>query len=222
MNNFEFLKSVDKNLYEIISDAEELYRDEYFEQCIGQTRRFGENVCKNVLGAARTTEKTFDDMLATLKDKSKEEVEKEFIDDLYFLKREGNASVHAGSVKKDGIVALECLQRAFEVALNYAVYNCNAKNKSKLLKLRYDTEMLVTGKKSKKSLAEKYEEEKANQPQKVSSTKNKNKKNVKQSYKMNSKKSSKDSKISFFKIFLTIAAFISAVLFLTILLLAIV
>ena len=222
MNNFEFLKSVDKNLYEIISDAEELYRDEYFEQCIGQTRRFGENVCKNVLGSARTTEKTFDDMLATLKDKSKEEVEKEFIDDLYFLKREGNASVHAGSVKKDGIVALECLQRAFEVALNYAVYNCNAKNKSKLLKLRYDTEMLVTGKKSKKSLAEKYEEEKANQPQKVSSTKNKNKKNVKQSYKMNSKKSSKGSKISFFKIFLTIAAFISAVLFLTILLLAIV
>jgi hypothetical protein len=73
MNNFEFLKSVDKNLYEIISDAEELYRDEYFEQCIGQTRRFGENVCKNVLGSARTTEKTFDDMLATLKDKSKEE-----------------------------------------------------------------------------------------------------------------------------------------------------
>ena len=220
MNNFEFLKSVDKNLYEIISDAEKLYRDEYFEQCIGQTRRFGENVCKNVLGSARTSEKTFDDMLATLKDKSKEEVEKEFIDDLYFLKREGNASVHAGSVKKDGIVALECLQRAFEVALNYAVYNCNAKNKSKLLKLRYDTEMLVTGKKFKKSLAEKYEEEKANQPHKVSSTKNKNKKSVKQSYKMNSKKSSKDSKISFFKIFLTITAFISAVLFLTILLLA--
>ncbi len=221
--NFEFLKKVNNNLYEIISEAEKLYRDEYFEQCMVQTRRFGEHVCKDMLVQNGKQTGSFDDMLATLKDHSQgNPQEKEFIDDLYFLKREGNASVHAGSVKKDGIVALECLQRAFEVALNYAVYNCNAKNKSKLLKLRYDTEMLVTGKKSKKSLAEKYEEEKANQPQKVSSTKNKNKKSVKQSYKMNSKKSSKDSKISFFKIFLTIAAFISAVLFLTILLLAIV
>ena len=44
MGNFSFLKSLDKNLYEIISDAEKLYRDEYFEQCIGQTRRFAENV----------------------------------------------------------------------------------------------------------------------------------------------------------------------------------
>ena len=123
MNNFDFLKPVDKNLYNIICDAEKLYRDEYFEQCITQTRRFGENVCKNVLGSARTTEKTFDEMLATLKDKSSnEEQEKEFIDDLYFLKREGNSSVHSSSVKKDGILALECLQRAFEVSINYALY----------------------------------------------------------------------------------------------------
>ena len=219
MNNFEFLKSIDKNLYEIIADAEELYRDEYFEQCIGQTRRFGENVCKNVLGSARTTEKTFDDMLATLKDKSKKDVEKEFIDDLYFLKREGNASVHSGSVKKDGIVALECLQRAFEVALNYAVYNCDAKNKSKLLRLRYDTEMLITGKKSKKTLAEKYEEEKAYNNQKTTIVKEKSKKVKKQSCRMNVKKSPKDFKIPFFRIILTITAFISAVLFFTILLL---
>ena len=142
-----------------------------------------------------------------------------FLDDLYFLKREGNASVHAGSVKKDGIVALECLQRAFEVALNYAVYNCDSKDKNKLLKLRYDTEMLVTGKKSKKTLAEKYEEEKALKPQKVTS---KNKKSVKQSYKMKAKKASKESKFSFFKVFLFVSAFISAVLFLSIYLLAIV
>ena len=60
--NFDFLKKVDTNLFEIISEAEKLYRDEYFEQCMGQTRRFGENVCKKVLGANRTTEKTFDDM----------------------------------------------------------------------------------------------------------------------------------------------------------------
>ena len=46
MNNFDFFKTIDRDLYNIISDAEKLYRDEYFEQCIGQTRRFAENVCK--------------------------------------------------------------------------------------------------------------------------------------------------------------------------------
>ncbi len=151
MNNFEFLKPIDKNLYEIISEAEKLYRDEYFEQCTTQTRRFGEVVCKNVLGANRTTEKTFDDMLATLKDKISSSIqEKEFVDDLYFLKREGNASAHGTSVKKDGIIALECLQRAFEISINYAVHY--KKSNSNLLKLQYDTEILVTGKRSKKRL----------------------------------------------------------------------
>lgn len=157
--NFDFLKKVDTNLFEIISEAEKLYRDEYFEQCMGQTRRFGENVCKKVLGANRTTEKTFDDMLATLKDCSTgEDVEKEFIDDLYFLKKHGNNAVHSSSVKKDGMEALECLQRAFEVAINYSVYNRSAS--SNILKLRYDTELLITGKKKEKSLAEKYTEAK--------------------------------------------------------------
>ncbi len=157
--NFDFLKSVDKNLFEIITEAEKLYRDEYFEQCMGQTRRFGEHVCKKVLGRNRTSENTFDEMLATLKDKSQgADQEKEFINDLYFLKKHGNTSVHAEKVKKDGMAALECLQRAFEVGLNYAVYNKKAK--PNLLKLRYDTELLVTGKKSKKSLAERYTEEK--------------------------------------------------------------
>ena len=32
--NFDFLKKVDTNLFEIISEAEKLYRDEYFEQCM--------------------------------------------------------------------------------------------------------------------------------------------------------------------------------------------
>lgn len=157
--NFDFLKSVDKNLFEIITEAEKLYRDEYFEQCMGQTRRFGEHVCKKVLGKNRTNENTFDEMLATLKDKAKgAEQEKEFINDLYFLKKHGNDSVHSAKVKKDGMAALECLQRAFEVGLSYAVYNKKAK--PNLLKLRYDTELLVTGKKSKKTLAERYTEEK--------------------------------------------------------------
>lgn len=212
MNNFEFLKKVDKDLYNIISDAENLYRDEYFEQCMAQTRRFGENICKNVLGKARTTEKTFDDMLATLKDKVSEIVqEKEFVDDLYFLKRQGNSSVHSSTVKKDGIVALECLQRAFEIAINYAVYY--KKNNSNLLKLQYDTELLVTGKKSKKTLAERYE----NAKQKTKAVE-KNKIPLK---KMTSKnKNSNKKSLSWFWIFVFASAIVSLVLVLTIFLLS--
>lgn len=157
--NFDFLKSSDKDLYNIITEAEGLYRDEYFEQCIGQTRRFGEQICKQVLGARKTSETTFDEMLSTLKDKNKgSEQEKEFINDLYFLKKQGNTSVHASKVKKDGIIALECLQRAFEISINYAVYY--KKGKASILKKRYDTELLITGIKSKKTLSEKYLEEK--------------------------------------------------------------
>ena len=159
-SNFDFLKTIDEDLFGIISDAERLYRGEFFEQCMGQTRRFGEHLCRKVLGADRTTEITFDEMLATLKDKiNGSEQEKEFIDDLYFLKKQGNTSVHSGKVTQDGIAALECLQRAFEASINYAVYNKKAD--SKILDLQYDTELLVTGEKSKKTLSEKYKEEKA-------------------------------------------------------------
>ena len=142
ITNFDFLKKVDKNLFDIISEAERLYRDEYFDQCMGQTRKFGENLCKKVLGKKRTLETTFDDMLATLKDCSTGRAEEqEFITDLYFLKKHGNSAVHSSSVKKDGITALECLKRAFETAISYCVYY---KGKSQdILKLQYDTELLV-------------------------------------------------------------------------------
>ncbi len=188
--NFDFLKRIDKNLFDIISEAEKLYRDEYFEQCMGQTRRFGEHVCKQVLGKNRTTENTFDQMLATLKDKgNNSEQEKEFINDLYFLKKHGNESVHSAKVKKDGMEALECLQRAFEVAINYSVYNKKAK--TTILKLRYDTELLVTGEKSKKSLTERYIEEKEKSKtftKRKSTTKNKKSTALKkQSYSIKSK-----------------------------------
>ena len=172
VTNFDFLKTVDKNLYEIASDAEMLYRDEYFDQCMGQTRKFAENVCKNVLGNKRTTEDTFDQMLATLKDNSQgSEQEKEFIDDLYFLKKCGNSALHGNSVKKDGIEALECLQRTFEVAINYSVFH--KKNDRKILDLHFDIELLATGKKNKK-LAKEYSKAKANtteKPKTKSSTK---------------------------------------------------
>ena len=160
--NFEFLKKVNNDLYEIISEAEKLYRDEYFEQCMVQTRRFGEHVCKDMLVQNGKQTGSFDDMLATLKDHSQgNPQEKEFIDDLYFLKKNGNQSVHSGKVKKEAIVALECLQRSFEVAINYSVYNQGAS--TNILKLDYDVELLVTDKKSKKSLKEKYLEEKEKQ-----------------------------------------------------------
>lgn len=156
--NFDFLKKVDKNLFEIVAEAEKLYRDEYFEQSMVQTRRFGEHVCKKVLGKNRTTEETFDEMLATLNDCSFGNIEeKEFINDLYFLKKHGNSAVHSGSVKKDGMEALECLKRAFEVAISYCIYNRKAN--PKIMRLSYNTELLVTGEKNKK-LSDRYKEAK--------------------------------------------------------------
>ena len=86
MTNFDFLKKIDSNLYEIITEAEKLYASEFFEQCMGQTRRFGEQMCKSILADKRQYDGSFDEMLATLKDQATSIPEKEFIDDLYFLK----------------------------------------------------------------------------------------------------------------------------------------
>lgn len=158
-SNFDFLKTTDRKLFEMIETAEQLYRDEYFDQCIVQTRKFAENICKKLLGGRRTKEKTFDDMLATLCDKSTgSEQEKEVIEDLYFIKKEGNNSAHTSEAKLPATTALDCLQRAFEVSINYA-FSKNPK-KTKLLKLEFDTELLITGEKAKKSLKEKYIEAK--------------------------------------------------------------
>ena len=101
-----------------------MYRDEYFEQCMSQTRRFGEHVCKKFW--VRTEQQKIPLMRCLQPLKIKPMVQnrkKEFINDLYFLKKQGNSSVHGSKVKKDGMAALECLQRAFEVGINYAVYN---------------------------------------------------------------------------------------------------
>ncbi len=154
-SNFDFLKNVDKKLFELIETAEQLYRDEYFDQCIVQTRKFAENICKKLLGEKKTTEKTFDEMLATLCDKSTgSQQEKEIIEDLYFIKREGNKSAHNTNQALPASTALECLQRAFEVGINFA-FSRNP-NKTKLLKLEFDIELLITGEKTKKTLKEKY------------------------------------------------------------------
>ena len=194
--NFQFLKKINKNLFEIISDAEKLYRDEYFEQCMAQTRRFGEQICKDMLVQNNKQTGSFDEMLATLKDHSNGNAqEKEFIDDLYFLKKNGNQSVHAGTVKRDAMTALECLKRAFEIAINYSVYNQGAN--ANILKLDYDVELLVTDKKSKKSLKERYEEEKAKQTVKKEVKERQNKQIKPQKTKIE-KKEKKNIKIPFF------------------------
>lgn len=143
-SNFEFLKNKDKKLFNIIEDTERLYRDGYFEQTIAQTRKFAENICKNTLGVRRTTEETFDDMLGTLKDILGENPsDKEFIDDMYFLKKQGNLAVHGSALELGGNVALECLQRAFEVSINYAIKNKWANKK--IINSNYSIDLLMTG-----------------------------------------------------------------------------
>lgn len=160
MSNFKFLNRVNENLFIIAQEAEKLFRDGYFEQSITQTRRLAEHLCRDVMVDKAKSTDTFDDMLATLKDTpAQNDFEKEFLDDLYFLKKAGNNSVHSLTVKQDGNAALECLQRAFEASINYAVFKKGAD--SKLLHQLFDEKLLATGKKGTKNkkymVKEKYE-----------------------------------------------------------------
>lgn len=159
MSNFSFMEKVDSDLYKIISDAEKLYRDEYFEQSIIQTRRFAENVCKNLLGERYIPDSTFDECLSTLQDLFTKNIrQRELINDLYFLKSQGNVYAHGSKVKQDGNIALDCIKRAFEVAINYVVMNGGSKA---VEKLEFSEETLVMGeKKTKGKLKEKYLEKK--------------------------------------------------------------
>ncbi len=177
MSNFNFLKRVNENLFIIAYEAEKLFRDEYFEQCITQTRRLAENLCRDVVGERSQSCESFDNMLELLKDTpAQNDFEKEFIEDLYFLKKAGNESVHSIHVKQDGNLALECMHRAFEAALNYAVFKKGLD--SKYLQQQFDDELLATGrKKAKSSLAEKYDEEKKNTAKKRKNTKKYKRKN---------------------------------------------
>lgn len=161
MSNFSFLEKIDTDLYKIITDAENLYRDEYFEQCVIQIRRFAENVCKNLLGERYIPDSSFDECLSTLQDMFVNSIrEREVINDLYFLKSQGNAYAHGRKVKQDGNIALDCIKRAFEIGINYGVMTSGNKN---LEKLEFSEETLVMGDKKKKGkLKEKYLEKKKN------------------------------------------------------------
>ena len=156
-SNFYFLKEINRNIFKLAREAEALYRDEYFQQCMTQTRCFAENVCRELLNGNHQPTDTFDTMLANLDDYLINCTEKrEIISDLYFLKKAGNQSVHTRAVDKDGIKALECLQRAFEVAVMF--YSAKNGQDPSIARLLFDEELLVTGKRSKNknTLKEKY------------------------------------------------------------------
>ncbi len=159
MSNFIFLKKNNENLYNIISEAEKLFADEYFEQAVVQSRRFAENLCKDLLQENVLPDETFDSMINRLKDKSFGNIRmQEFTDDLYFLKKQGNNSVHSAVAVKDGKIALECMERAYEIAVFYS--NVKYGYNKKLDKSVFSEEILMTGKASSSGkLKEKYSTE---------------------------------------------------------------
>ena len=166
-------------------------------------------MCKNILASKRQYDGSFDEMLATLKDEAHSIPEKEFIDDLYFLKKQGNISVHSSTVKRDGILAFECLQRAFEASINYAVLY--KKGSKTILKKQYDINLLMTGKPSlKDEYAERSEEIKKKKPSKSK------KPAPQQVYSM---KTSNKNKKPIFWIFVGVSTVISAVMLLVMFLL---
>lgn len=193
MSNFIFLKKNNEKLFNIISDAEKLFRDEYFEQSVIQTRRFAENLSKDLLQEKALPDDTFDSMINKIKDNSFSNMRmKELAEDLYFLKKHGNNSAHSSNTSQNGKVALECLERAYEVAVYYS--NIKFGYDKKLDKSVFSEEVLMTGKKtSKKQLKEKYADElnrarttktkpqmnKLKKPKKVQKKSKKSKKNKK-------------------------------------------
>lgn len=156
MSNFLFLKKNNENLFKIISEAEKLFRDEYFEQVMVQTRRFGENVCRDLLEERVSLDDSFDSIINRLKDKSYGNTRmQEFTEDLFFLKKHGNSSAHSSRTNSDGKIALECLERAFEVSVFYS--NAKYGYSKKIDKSVFSEELLMTGKQTKTtSLKEKY------------------------------------------------------------------
>lgn len=201
MSNFIFLKKNNENLFNIISEAEKLFRDEYFEQAVIQTRRFAENLCKDLLQEKVMPDETFDSIINRIKDKSFWKSfgnmrMQEFSDDLYFLKKHGNNSAHSSVAVKDGKVALECLERAYEIAIFYS--NAKYGYNKKLDKSVFSEEVLMTGKSTaSKVLQSKYSTElkKSRTKSAIKSANNKPVKSSKPKKLQKITKSSKKSKL---------------------------
>ena len=196
MSNFLFLKKNNENLFNIISEAEKLFRDEYFEQSVVQTRRFAENICRDLLQGKVLPDETFDSMINGLKDKSFGNMRmQEFTEDLYFLKKHGNNSAHSSVAIKDGKTALECLERAYEIAIFYSNAKCGYNKK--LDKTVFSEELLMTGKvSSPKPLKEKYSAELKKTRAKSPSAKNTKSKKIQTKQKPERKQAPKNNKIN--------------------------
>lgn len=139
-SNFDFLKDIDNELFEIIEEAQTLFKNEYFNQTVIQVRIYAEKMAKKVLSSTDPTQ-TFDNILNCLKDKIKTQREQEFIDDLFFIKKQGNNCAHGEDTT--AIIALEVIRRAFEAGINYAYYKKKDEN---IDKLNFDDTLLITGK----------------------------------------------------------------------------
>ncbi len=146
-SNFDFLKDIDKELFELIEEAQRLYRSEYFNQTVIQVRIYAEKMAKKILNPADST-MTFDNILNCLKDRIKEEREREFIDDLFLIKKSGNACAHGEDIS--AIDALEVIKCAFEAGINYAYFK-KVKNINEIDKLRFDEALFVTQKPQKEN-----------------------------------------------------------------------
>lgn len=145
-SNFDFLQKVDNEIFNLAKTAEKLFRDEYFEQCITQTRKLAERIIRNVLGNSATVEDSFDDMLYKLKTVSKNTMrEQEFMSDMYFLKKQGNLATHGEKIENSGEVALNCLEHAFEACINFAYSKTNDDTLNRLI---FDEKLLVLGEKN--------------------------------------------------------------------------
>lgn len=151
-SNFDFLQKVDNEIFNLAKTAEKLFRDEYFEQCITQTRKLAERIIRNVLGNSATVEDSFDDMLYKLKTVSKNTMrEQEFISDMYFLKKQGNLATHGEKIENSGEVALDCLEHAFEACINFAYSKTNDDTLNRLI---FDEKLLILGEKNQKLQAQ--------------------------------------------------------------------
>lgn len=182
MENFDFIKSINKTFYELGETAEKLFRDEYYDQCITQTRKMAEVMTKTVLGCKAQEDDTFDDMLYKLKTISCDtKYEQEFISDMYFLKKQGNIATHSAKTENSGEIALDCLEHAFEACVNYAYSKTKDDNINRLL---FDEKLLVLGEKNN-SLQERYKQELANEKK----HKNDNKDGYINNFEKNQKKS---------------------------------
>lgn len=159
MSNFLFLKKNNEKLFNIIIEAECLFRDQYFEQSMVQIRRFAENLCRDLMENKVLPEDNFDTMIEKIKDNSFDNIRmQELAQDLYFIKKQGNTSAHSSNATKDGELALDCLERAYEIAIFY--HNTKFGYDKKLDKTVFSEELLMTGKKtSKKELKEIYADE---------------------------------------------------------------